>query len=242
MANCEIIGKWINLLDQCKTDREVWECVEQSMEPLSIKQLIYVPHTERLLRRYTGIIKPKALPPLQFQDQLGFAFDQHIGAHLEGGSGVLSSRNTIASDGRGEGAKEAGDAGISTPIFGSLGLEAVVELCLADATERYSQYYMSLLRLYAISLHEKLVSTNLERVGLAAKLSPKEAAILASVVAGKSNASIGDKFNLTGADVEEYLARVFAKLEVTNRTSAAIKGVMSGLVSPAPQTGRYTQN
>ncbi|MEO0360468.1 MAG: LuxR family transcriptional regulator [Pseudomonadota bacterium] len=61
-------------------------------------------------------------------------------------------------------------------------------------------------------------------------LSMREREILHWVARGKSNAVIGDILGLSSHTVDAYLRRVYAKLEVSDRTSAAIRGVGAGLV------------
>jgi len=64
------------------------------------------------------------------------------------------------------------------------------------------------------------------------ELSPRERQILRWIARGKSNTSIADILRLSPHTVDTLVRRIFAKLDVTDRTTAAIQGVGSGLIRP----------
>lgn len=68
--------------------------------------------------------------------------------------------------------------------------------------------------------------------GLNSELAPREREILHWVVRGKSNAAIATILELSPHTIDTVLRRLFGKLNVNNRTSAAIKGVAMGMVLP----------
>lgn len=61
-------------------------------------------------------------------------------------------------------------------------------------------------------------------------LSSRELDVLHWMAQGRSNAAIGETLNLSPDTVGTYVKRIFTKLEVFDRTSAVMKGVMRGLV------------
>lgn len=63
-------------------------------------------------------------------------------------------------------------------------------------------------------------------------LSMREVEILRWVAQGKSNGVIADILTISAGTVDTYLRRIFEKLEVTDRTSAAVRGVGMGLIRP----------
>ena len=63
-----------------------------------------------------------------------------------------------------------------------------------------------------------------------ALLSLREVEILRWVAQGKSNGVIADILSISPGTVDTYLRRIFEKLDVTDRTSAAVKGVGMGLI------------
>ncbi|MBD3729220.1 MAG: LuxR family transcriptional regulator [Sphingomonadales bacterium] len=62
------------------------------------------------------------------------------------------------------------------------------------------------------------------------QLSPRETEVLQLVSEGKSNAVIAQALGITASSVDVYLQRLFAKMQVSDRTSAAVRGLALGLV------------
>ena len=69
-----------------------------------------------------------------------------------------------------------------------------------------------------------------EPVTTPALLSPRELEVLRLVATGRTNAEIGRELYIGEATVKSHLLRVFAKLEVSDRTSAVMRGIESGLI------------
>ncbi|MFL4471420.1 LuxR family transcriptional regulator [Tateyamaria armeniaca] len=63
-------------------------------------------------------------------------------------------------------------------------------------------------------------------------LSPRERQILRWIARGKSNAIIADILELSPHTVDTLVRRIFVKLGVADRTTAAIQGVGAGLIVP----------
>lgn len=63
-----------------------------------------------------------------------------------------------------------------------------------------------------------------------AALTPRERDILAWVARGKSNSVIGDVLGISPHTVDTHLRRIYAKLGVSDRISAALAGVGIGLI------------
>lgn len=63
--------------------------------------------------------------------------------------------------------------------------------------------------------------------------SPRELEVLNCVARGMSNAAIGEELFITEATVKTHLQRLFAKLEVEDRTRAVTVAYERGLLSPA---------
>lgn len=61
-------------------------------------------------------------------------------------------------------------------------------------------------------------------------LSRREREVLEWIARGKSNSVIGEILQVSTHTVDQYLRRIFAKLGVSDRTTAAIRGVGAGLV------------
>ncbi len=65
-----------------------------------------------------------------------------------------------------------------------------------------------------------------------ADLSPRERQILRWIARGKSNSAIADILLLSPHTVDTLVRRIFAKLGVADRTTAAIQGIGAGLILP----------
>lgn len=62
-------------------------------------------------------------------------------------------------------------------------------------------------------------------------LNPREREILELIAEGLSNAEIAERLFLSKGTVQNYVSAIFAKLDVTDRTQAAILALRYGLVS-----------
>jgi len=83
----------------------------------------------------------------------------------------------------------------------------------------------------AQATHMRLCQLLPERPHLEKPLSARELEILDWVARGKSNSVIADILSLSGATVDTYLRRIYEKLDVSDRTSAAVVGVGMGLIA-----------
>lgn len=61
------------------------------------------------------------------------------------------------------------------------------------------------------------------------ELTDRELAILECVADGCSNIQIAREFGLAGKTVRNYMSRIFTKLQVTDRTAAAVRARQAGL-------------
>ena len=64
------------------------------------------------------------------------------------------------------------------------------------------------------------------------KLTAREMEVLHQIVQGKSNPEIAEVLVVTSGTVKVHVANVLAKLEVSDRTQAAVRAIESGLVVP----------
>ncbi|WP_276320686.1 response regulator [Phytoactinopolyspora endophytica] len=63
-------------------------------------------------------------------------------------------------------------------------------------------------------------------------LTPRESEVLAAVARGSSNAQVGRELHIGEATVKTHLLRIFAKLEVDDRTAAVTKAYSLRLLPP----------
>jgi DNA-binding NarL/FixJ family response regulator len=67
---------------------------------------------------------------------------------------------------------------------------------------------------------------------MANPLTPRETEVLDHIASGKTNRQIAQLLHLSLSTVKRHLERILAKLEVSDRTQAAVKGIELGLVPP----------
>ena len=67
-------------------------------------------------------------------------------------------------------------------------------------------------------------------------LTPREVEVLLLIVAGKQNKEIAQELVIESSTVEIHLRHIYRKLDVSNRTQAAIYALFNGLISS--KTGR----
>ncbi|TDE15130.1 response regulator [Jiangella asiatica] len=70
------------------------------------------------------------------------------------------------------------------------------------------------------------------RTPAAPQLTPREREVLAAVATGLSNAEVGRRLHIGEATVKTHLLRVFAKLDVDDRTAAVTTAYGLGILDP----------
>ncbi|MEZ5655567.1 MAG: LuxR family transcriptional regulator [Sphingobium sp.] len=126
-------------------------------------------------------------------------------------------------------AEQLGD-GYTLPVFGPSGRNGCI-LTGNVTDELVEQAPVEEMHLIAQAAHMRLCWLLPDRPALEKPLSARELEILDWVARGKSNSVIADILHLSGATVDTYLRRIYEKLEVSDRTSAAVRGVGMGLIT-----------
>jgi DNA-binding NarL/FixJ family response regulator len=72
------------------------------------------------------------------------------------------------------------------------------------------------------------------------ELTDRERDVLRLVADGQGNAAIARQLSLSVKTVRNYLSRIFAKLQVTHRTEAAVRARREGLVAEVDGNGEHT--
>ena len=125
---------------------------------------------------------------------------------------------------------EGATDGMGFPLFGPNGHDAYAVLGRPLHAGALEQANRTGLHMVAQAAHLRALqlqaAPRLER----SELSEREIEILGWVAQGKSNVAISRILEIAPATVDTYLRRIFEKLHVTDRTSAAVKGVSMGLV------------
>ena len=124
---------------------------------------------------------------------------------------------------------ELGD-GYSFPVFGPSGRNGCITVGRPVDEKIIWTVPVDDMHIYTQAAHMRLCQLLPDRP-LEKPLSARELQILDWVARGKSNGVIADILDLSGATVDTYLRRIYEKLEVSDRTSAAVRGVGMGLIA-----------
>ncbi|MGD9810050.1 MAG: autoinducer binding domain-containing protein [Sphingobium sp.] len=128
--------------------------------------------------------------------------------------------------------REAGIGdGYSLPVYGPSGRNACIAVGRPAREEILDTAPVDEMHMIAQAAHMRLCQLLLDRPRIGKPLSARELEILDWVARGKSNSVIADILHLSGATVDTYLRRIYEKLEVSDRTSAAVRGVGMGLIA-----------
>jgi DNA-binding CsgD family transcriptional regulator len=118
---------------------------------------------------------------------------------------------------------------LAVPAFGPRGLEAALlvrlghfEACLPDCAEALCAVFQ-----LAYSRYRQMAPGHREDD---ISLSDREREIMQWVVRGKSNSVIGTILGISASTVDTYMRRIFRKLDVGDRTSAAMRAVALGAI------------
>lgn len=121
--------------------------------------------------------------------------------------------------------------GFSLPCYGPNSRNAVVGLGKMTEKTDVSPSHLSLLHFAAQAAHLRICALFAEEVVRDRQLSTREKEILDWVARGKSNNVIAEILAISPGTVDTYMRRIYEKLEVSDRTSAAVKGVGLGLIA-----------
>lgn len=122
--------------------------------------------------------------------------------------------------------------GIGFPLYGPNGHDAYAVLGRPKHRKLVEGLTRTGLHMVAQAAHLRALNLGLSAPGRGLDLSERELEILRWVAQGKSNGMIAATLDIAPATVDTYLRRIFEKLGVTDRTSAAVKGFSMGLVRP----------
>lgn len=123
--------------------------------------------------------------------------------------------------------RDAGMAnGFVVPVHGPNGQAIAVGFACehADAVDTPALAQLNLLA------HQLYQSQDIKDMMPVVRLTPRERELVQLLLDGLDNLEIADLLNLSDNSVEWHLKNVFRKLQVKNRTAAAVKAVRLGLV------------
>lgn len=120
--------------------------------------------------------------------------------------------------------------GLALSVFGPNGRNGLIALELEEGLPRLPPDSLRALRHGAQAMHLRYCVLLLPTLGKPPSLSDREAQVLAWVARGKSNASIGQILGISAHTVDAHLRRIYLKLGVVDRISAALRGLGFGLI------------
>jgi LuxR family transcriptional regulator/LuxR family quorum-sensing system transcriptional regulator CciR len=133
--------------------------------------------------------------------------------------------------------------GLGLQAFGPKGRNGIFAIDLAAGMRRLAPEAMAALRWACQSMHLRYCELLLRDLGEVPVLSTREVEVLTWVAHGKTNASIGEILGISAHTVDAHLRRVYLKLGVTDRISAALRGLGFGLISlDAPEQPALTRS
>ncbi len=126
-------------------------------------------------------------------------------------------------------ARSQGD-GLAIQTFGPNLRNAYVGLGYGFQRPALSDLQVALLQMASQAMHLRYCELTEAAILPAVTLSPRELEVLKWIALGKSNSVISELMGLSRHTVDTLVRRLFSKLEVTDRTTAAIKGIGAGFL------------
>ncbi len=117
---------------------------------------------------------------------------------------------------------------LAVPSFGPYGLEGALVARLAVPEQGLPEWtpHLAMAFQLAYSRYRQIAPKTQETA-----LSEREREIMLWVMRGKSNAVIGSILGISASTVDTYMRRIFRKLDVADRTSAALRAVALGAIA-----------
>lgn len=142
----------------------------------------------------------------------------------------LTSNRTEFADLKREANQQGIDNGWIFPLYGPQG-----RVGLGSYGKPKDQSLMDVgvgqkLQIFAQTAHMRLCQITSDLFKIEKPLSKREMQIIAWAAVGKSNSEIAIILNLSDNSIDSYMRRAFAKLNVHNRTSAAVKAISKDLI------------
>ena len=121
--------------------------------------------------------------------------------------------------------------GLALQVFGPGGRHGIFAFELESDTPRLPPDALACLRWACQAMHLRYCVLLLPTLGELPSLSSREAEVLHWVARGKTNTSIGDILGISGHTVDAHLRRIYLKLGVYDRVSAALRALGFGLIT-----------
>ena len=120
--------------------------------------------------------------------------------------------------------------GVCVPVFGPAGRNGMFALTFRPDIARLPPQDLDVIQWACQSAHLRYCALLRPTLGEPPVLSRREAEVLTWVARGKSNASIGSILGISPHTVDAHLRRIYLKMGVFDRISAALRGPGFGLI------------
>jgi LuxR family transcriptional regulator/LuxR family quorum-sensing system transcriptional regulator CciR len=120
--------------------------------------------------------------------------------------------------------------GLGVQVFGPNGRNGYCGLGFVAGVTRLDPQDVRTYQWACQLAHLRYCAILLPTLGPPPRLSRRETEVLAWVARGKTNTSIGEILGISGHTVDAHLRRIYLKLGVFDRISAAVRGIGVGLI------------
>jgi DNA-binding CsgD family transcriptional regulator len=121
--------------------------------------------------------------------------------------------------------------GYAVQVFGPGGRNGVFGVGMGKSGRSFKKAILNEIRWVCQAAHLRYCERIEEKIPEAIGLSNREREVLEWVARGKSNSDIATIMGVSAHTVDAYLRRIFLKLGTTDRVTAAIRGVGSGIIT-----------
>jgi LuxR family quorum-sensing system transcriptional regulator CciR len=120
--------------------------------------------------------------------------------------------------------------GLGVQVFGPNGRNGILAVELEHDTPRLPPEKLASLRWACQEMHLRYCELLVPTLGKLPVLSARESEVLTWAARGKSNADIAEILGISAHTVDAHLRRIYLKLGVFDRMSAALRGLGFGLI------------
>lgn len=124
---------------------------------------------------------------------------------------------------------EVGD-GLAIPVFGAMSRNGVFNLGFGPERPPFGMKELKELQLAAQLSHLAYIRMTPDFQPGKTLMTDREREVLEWIAQGKSNSVIAEILGISAHTVDTHVRRIFKKLDVNDRTTAAVKGLGAGLV------------
>jgi LuxR family transcriptional regulator, quorum-sensing system regulator CciR len=121
--------------------------------------------------------------------------------------------------------------GLGLQVFGPNGRNGIFAIDLEAGVRRLPPDVLASLRWACQVMHLRYCALLVPSLGKPPALSARETEVLTWAARGKSNAAIAEILGISAHTVDAHLRRIYMKLGVFDRISAALRGLGFGLIS-----------